>query len=223
MSLIGGRAANAVSPIRADRGHVFHARYREAGRYSDGVDTTDLIALAGVVAAVASAIAAFLAWRAAAGSTQAAAQMAAIELERRRVERTPQLSYLLKPALSLSAGPPGTRGRFRRPVRRRGPQRSRRRGATGLRIPGALEGRRRSWGTRRTSTRIRHRQRDAVGLRRTQPKQQKHPLTALAQVLPVASSSSTHLCSRATRGAMMSRRLRRTRPGLPSLCDVGRA
>lgn len=87
---------------------------------------------------------------------------------------------------STSAGPPGTRGRFRRPVRRRGTQRPLRRGAAGPpprdSHPERPQRQQRPGGTRRTSARIRHRQRDAAGPRCTQPDQQKRPLTALALV-----------------------------------------
>lgn len=60
------------------------------------MDPTDLIAVISAFAAVASAVATFLAWRAATGSARAAQQMTQIETERRRVERTPRLACLLK-------------------------------------------------------------------------------------------------------------------------------
>lgn len=64
------------------------------------MDPSDLLTVLtpviGAFAAAASAVAAFLAWRAAAGSARAAEQMTQIEAERRRVERTPRLACLLK-------------------------------------------------------------------------------------------------------------------------------
>ncbi|QKW32455.1 hypothetical protein HUT17_04800 (plasmid) [Nocardiopsis flavescens] len=57
---------------------------------------TLLVTVIGAFAAVASAVAAFLAWRAADSSARAAQQMTQIEAERRHVERTPKLACLLK-------------------------------------------------------------------------------------------------------------------------------